>query len=274
MSPFEAVFGRKPPSIIDHIAGLTVHAAVESSLSKRDSILQSLKRNIQCAQDRMRHQANLHRQHKEFDVGDWVHLRLQPYRQSSVCLRRSNKLARCFYGPFEIIARIGPVAYKLALPSYSQIHNIFHIALLRKCSDPTTAQCLPLSDSFIDLRPAPHPAEILAHRKVKSKSGWSDQLLIQWSGESPKDATWETLDSIRQDFPSFDLEVKVVFDHGGNVTRLSPNKGTTAPSADKGATMGTDAPGDRATEGARRSERHVARSRRYPQATYETDVPA
>ncbi|KAL9666900.1 hypothetical protein QQ045_001244 [Rhodiola kirilowii] len=75
-----------------------------------------------------------------------------------------------------------------------------------------------------------------------------------------------------------DLEGKVAFERGSNVTEyeiheserdaeMCANEGTTAPSTDKGATMGTNAPGDRATEGARRSKRPVARSRRYPQAT-------
>ncbi|CAM8923281.1 unnamed protein product [Rhodiola kirilowii] len=214
MSPFEAVFGRKPSTILDYVQNISVPHSVETSLAMRDSILQPLKENIQCARTRMEQQANSHRQHKEFAVGNWVYVRLQPYRQSSVCPRRSNKLDRRFYGPFAITARVGTIVYRLALLPHAKIHNVFHISLLRKCINPATSQSTTLPDSFVDFRPAPQPEDILAHRCVKTATGWSDQLWVHWSGEPASVATWETIDSIREDFPAFDLDAKVAFDDG------------------------------------------------------------
>lgn len=63
-------------------------------------------------------------------MGDLVYLKVQPYKQTSLAIRSSLKLASKFYGPYEVLERIGLVAYKLHLPPDSQIHPIFHISII------------------------------------------------------------------------------------------------------------------------------------------------
>lgn len=75
----------------------------------------------------MKSQANKHRSGREFAVGDFVFLKLQPYLQSSIAPRANHKLAFKFYGPCEIVERIGEVAYKLALLATSRVHPVFHV---------------------------------------------------------------------------------------------------------------------------------------------------
>nr|KYP49132.1 hypothetical protein KK1_029164 [Cajanus cajan] len=67
----------------------------------------------------MKTMADQKRRDHTFIEGDWVLLRLQPYRQGSVCHRKGQKLARRFYGPFQVRHRIGTVAYELDLPTTS-----------------------------------------------------------------------------------------------------------------------------------------------------------
>lgn len=57
-------------------------------------------------------------------------LKLQPYRQTSVNKRASQKLTKCYFGPFEVVRRIGSVAHELLLPPSSRIHPVFHVSQL------------------------------------------------------------------------------------------------------------------------------------------------
>ena len=77
----------------------------------------------------MKHQVDTRRKDAKFDTGDWVLVKLQPYRQSSKAHRQSYELSKRYFGPFQVLARIETVAYRLALPDEDQIYNVFHISL-------------------------------------------------------------------------------------------------------------------------------------------------
>ena len=63
-----------------------------------------------------------------FQVEEQVLLKLQPYVQKSVASLPYPKLAFKFFGPFAVIAKINPSAYKLDLPPDSRIHPVFHVS--------------------------------------------------------------------------------------------------------------------------------------------------
>jgi hypothetical protein len=86
---------------------------------------------LKAAQDKKKSYADKNRTHREFKVGDHVFLKVKTNR-SSPKLGSCTKLAARYCGPFEILERIGPVAYMLALPASMTVHNVFHVSIFKK----------------------------------------------------------------------------------------------------------------------------------------------
>jgi len=121
-----------PPSTTLDILHIPRDGTTISDLLRQHTmVLHSLKQNLRCTRQRMADQANQHCINRSFNVRDWVWVRLQPYRQQSVHRRSCPKLAPRYSGPYQILCRIGNVAYELQLPPTSKIHPIFHVSLLR-----------------------------------------------------------------------------------------------------------------------------------------------
>ncbi|GJR01955.1 ty3-gypsy retrotransposon protein [Tanacetum coccineum] len=119
MAPFQVVYGCLPPSIIPYPSGSTKVAVVEDLLVERDALLRQLKQSLAQAKNRMVMQANRKRHDVEYKIGDMVIVKLQPYRQVTLAKRCSNKLAKRYYGPFEVLERMGQgVVTKLPKEEY------------------------------------------------------------------------------------------------------------------------------------------------------------
>lgn len=79
----------------------------------------------------MKKYTDLRRSERKLEIGQQVYLRLQPYRQNSVVIRRALKLSPLFYGPFTIIRKVGEVAYELDLLATTRIHPVFQVSQLK-----------------------------------------------------------------------------------------------------------------------------------------------
>jgi hypothetical protein len=131
MSPFEELYGKKcnTPVSWDNLADRAVIGL--DLLKEMEDQMIKIKENLKDVEDRQKSYADSNRTHREFKVGDHVFLKVRTNR-SSLKLRSCTKLAARFCRPFEIMERIGLVAYMLALPASMTVHNVFHVSLLNK----------------------------------------------------------------------------------------------------------------------------------------------
>ncbi|KAL0561655.1 hypothetical protein IC582_002095 [Cucumis melo] len=138
MAPYEALYGRRcRTSVCWDEVGERKLMGLELVRSTTENV-KVIKEKLKMAQDRQKHYADKQRKDLEFEVGDNVFLKLSPWK-GVLRFRRKGKLSPRYIGLYEIIERIGPVAYRLAPPmELSRIHDVFHVSMLRKyVPDPT-----------------------------------------------------------------------------------------------------------------------------------------
>ncbi|TYK05651.1 Retrotransposable element Tf2 [Cucumis melo var. makuwa] len=206
-TPFQVVYGRPPPPLVRYGDIKSNNNSVEQLLKERDLVISALKENLIMTQNRMKKQADLHRRELKFKVGDEVYLKLRPYRQRSLARKRCENLAPKFYGAYRIVEEIGEVAYRLNLPPEAIIHNVFHVSQLKlKLGNSHLVQHVPpaLTEEF----------ELQVEHEAVLGIRWNTDIganewLIKWKGLSDSEATWEPLEAMNQQYPSFHLEDKV-----------------------------------------------------------------
>ncbi|KAL4592379.1 hypothetical protein LXL04_005371 [Taraxacum kok-saghyz] len=135
--PFEALYGRKCRSPV--CTQLARYQVSDNTLTGPEIIRETTKKIVQIrermktARDRQKSYADKRRKPLEFQVGDQVLLKVSPWK-GMVRFGKRGKLNPHYIGPFENLARIGPVAYKHKLPQELQnVHDTFHVSNLKKC---------------------------------------------------------------------------------------------------------------------------------------------
>lgn len=205
VNSFEAVYGIQPFTLLSYVPRTTSIEVVDVHLRNRDQILKDLHYNLHHAQDCMRAFADPRSRDVTIEVGTFIYLKLQPYRQQYVAYRKSMKLAPRFFGPYQIIKHIGDVAYRLEVPPDSKIHNVFHVCMLRCYRRSVThslAAIPPMNGEAMEL--LHRPDSILEQRVVsKGKYHPKEEILVTWKGTLIEDAACEDACRFARRFPYF-----------------------------------------------------------------------
>ncbi|GJW61846.1 hypothetical protein Tco_0111181 [Tanacetum coccineum] len=153
---------------------------------------------LKAARDRQKSYADKRRRPLEFSVGDYVLLKVSPWK-GVVRFGKKEKLAPRFVRPFEITERIGPVAYRLRLPKeLNGFHDTFHVPNLKKClADPTLQ--VPLDEIQVDskLNFVEEPVEVLEKEFKKLKRSRIAIVKVWWNSKRRPEFTWEREDQMK-----------------------------------------------------------------------------
>ncbi|KAJ7548312.1 hypothetical protein O6H91_07G006800 [Diphasiastrum complanatum] len=189
------MYGFEPRSPIALETRTIKFSKVADFLHDMQEMLQIARENVQSAQDRDRHYVNLKRSPRDFQVGDWVYLRI--LKDSSV--KRTGKhykLSPRYRGPFKILKKIGSLAYQLELPDGSQVHPVFHVSHLKKSL--REGEHLGSKDQL-----RLEPEKILDTRTKRLRNRIVTEHLVRWRGCTDDDDSWEQEGSLRRNFPNF-----------------------------------------------------------------------
>ncbi|GJT58511.1 retrovirus-related pol polyprotein from transposon TNT 1-94 [Tanacetum coccineum] len=201
-APFEALYERKcRPHVLWTEIG-------ESSLTGLELVQETtnkvvlVKEKPKAARDRQKSYVDYRRKPLEFEVGDRVLLKVTPWK-GIVCFGKKGKLASRYVGPFEILERIGLVAYRLRLPEeLNSVHDTFYVSNLKKCLADASLH-VPLDEIKIDktLHFVEEPVEIMDQEIKKLKCRRIAPVKVRWNLKRGPEFTWEHEDQMRINYP-------------------------------------------------------------------------
>ena len=116
---------------------------------------------------------------------------------------KNGKLSPRFIGPYEMIEKVGPMTYRLALPlDLEKIHNIFHVSILRRYrSDPSHVVSLKTIELRPDLTYEEEPVEILAREVKELRNKKIPLVKVLWRNHKTEEDTWKSKETMRQQYP-------------------------------------------------------------------------
>ncbi|GKB85045.1 putative reverse transcriptase domain-containing protein [Tanacetum coccineum] len=177
--------------------------------------ISQIKDRLKAVRDRQKSYADKRRKPLEFSVGDYVLLKVSPWK-GVVRFGKKEKLAPRFVRPFEIIEKVGPVAYMLDLPEeLDGVHDTFHVSNLKKClADPTLQ--VPLDEIQVDAKFnfVEEPVEILERGFKKLKRSRITIVKVRLNSKRGPEFRWECEDRMKLKYPHWFSDILYRVDGG------------------------------------------------------------
>ena len=196
-APFEVIEGRSKSPLLLKLHG-KIFAADEYSRDLKESF-QKIKEAIAISQRRQKAAADKHRRPLSFKENDWVllkfpkaRLRYKSGKHPMGHQRYYAKLAKRYYGPFQVLGSINELTYKLMLPDHWLIHNAFHVSLLKPFKgEPPKEPIIEDPPEFDGVEEVLQPEAILRHEdKVLRNGKVIRRYLIKFRNYPFEDAKW------------------------------------------------------------------------------------
>lgn len=178
LTPFQMIYEKQPSTIPTYIAGLSNIETIDSTLLYRDELLAFLRDTFLKSQKIIKTYDDSRRTDVDYEIRDWLYLYLQPYRQQTISHRVHHKFSPRYFGPFQIVKKINPVAYQLDLPPNSKVRTVFHVSLLKSDHGPIPSTSLTVPPSQTNRSTILKPKAILDHKTITVRSHHIEQVLL------------------------------------------------------------------------------------------------
>ena len=202
MAPYEALYGRRCRSPVHWYETREKELVSTDFIRKTTDAVKLIRRRMETAFSRQKSYADKRRRPLEFQVGDLVFLKVAPFK-GVMRFGKKGKLSPRYIGPFEILERIGNVAYRLALPQeLAYVHNVFHVSMLKKyISDPSHVLDHEPIEVHEDMTYEEKPVRILAREEKVLRNKVIPLVKVLWRNHATEEATWEREDEMRKSYP-------------------------------------------------------------------------
>ncbi|WVZ80500.1 hypothetical protein U9M48_027970 [Paspalum notatum var. saurae] len=197
MAPFEALYGRRCRTPLNWSELGERVTFILDLVTQAEKQVKFIHKNLKRAQSRQESYSDRRRRPLVFEKGDHVYLRVSPMKG----VHRfgvKGKLAPRYVGPFQIIERCEPVAYRLELPPHlAAVYDVFHVSQLKKC--------LRVPEEAVEpyLTYEEKPIKILDQKQRSTRRRTINFYKVKWNNHSEEGATWEQEEYLQTKYPGF-----------------------------------------------------------------------
>ena len=158
-------------------------------IQETEEKVKMIKERLKVAIDRQKSYADMKRKDIRYEVGKKVFLKVSPWKKVMI-FRKKGKLSPRFIGLYEVIEKVGPMAYRLTLPpDLKKIHNVFHVSMLRRyrldSSHVVSSETIELKS---DLTYEEEPVEILAQEVKELRNKKILLVKVLWRNHKIEEA--------------------------------------------------------------------------------------
>ena len=197
MTPYEALYGRKCRTPLCWTDLSKKKVIGPDLIQETKEKVKMIRERLKVATNRHKSYADIKRKYIRYEISEKVFLKVSPWKKV-MRFGKKGKLSPRFIGPYEVIKKVGPVAYHLALPpELEKIHNVFHVSMLRRYrSDPSHIVSLETIKLRPDLTYEEEPVEILVLEVKELRNKKIPLVKVLWRNHKTEEATWESEESV------------------------------------------------------------------------------